>query len=368
MRIPRLIVFLLSAMTFICTQAAVNVNEYTLNYRSVNQRGDSLSLSGKVTVPQKRNIKGIILIPHYTICAIQESPSIRPVRSSHEANLFYKDYVLVLPDYIGYGGTKDSIHPYLHGELTAQNCVDMYLSAQRFLDSLQTDIPTDSLYVVGFSQGGAAALWTLRLIEEHYAGQLFVKGCFAGSGPYDVATTYDDAVVRNDAGVPVTIPMLVVGTSVAYDLNLHNEYFFTPELIKVYDSSIAFKQTTMLSLYFKMLNSKLSYWMTVEGRDKSQPETQRLYEGLLRSSLVHYPLDEHPLGQQVICPEWRPKTPTYIFHSTKDDVVCFHNAEHLQRCFGDTPNVRYDFGNYGGHLRSMNTFFLRVHNILNHSF
>lgn len=359
MRIIRLIVPLLLA-SCLCCHAAVHVSEHVLRYLSVDQRGDSLVLSGKVTVPQGKSPRGIILITHYTIYSATEAPSVVPVKSNNEAKPFYKDYVLVMPDYIGYGATIDSAHPYLNGELTAQNCVDMYLASQQLLDSLHTDIATDSLYVVGYSQGGATALWTLRLLEEQYADRLTVKGCFAGSGPYDIAATYDYAVANNDAGLPVIIPMLLMGTSVSYGLDLQQEDFFTPALSKAYETLIEPKEKGLVTIFFRMPNSRLDYWMTAYGRDKSMPQTRRMYEGLLKFSLVHYPVDNHPLGGQVICPEWRPKAPTLIFHSTTDNVVSFFNAEHLYRCFREQPNIRYDFGNYGDHLRSLHIFQKRI--------
>ena len=109
---------------------------------------------------------------------------------------------------------------------------------------------------------------------------------------------------------------------------------------------------------------RLSYWMTAEGRDKNQAETQRLYRGLLRSSLVHYPTDTNPLFQDAICLQWRPKAPTYIFHSTKDDIVPFINAVHLRRCWADAPNITYDFGYYGNHFSGIMVFFTRVNKMM----
>ena len=41
----------------------------TLYYRSVDQNGDSLTLSGAVSVPASKEAKGVILVTHYTIAA-----------------------------------------------------------------------------------------------------------------------------------------------------------------------------------------------------------------------------------------------------------------------------------------------------------
>ena len=350
----RVIGFLL--LVALSISAAVQVNEHVVLYPSVDQYGKPIRLSGKISYPVDQPAKGLILITHYTIGANSEAPS---ACTTIEAKVFRDDYVLVMPDYIGYGVTRDSFPPYLDGELTAINCVDMLSASRHVLDSLNIKT-NDSIYIVGFSQGGATSLWTLKLLEEKYAKRFPVKACFAGSGPYDVAATYDEAVATNRVGLAMTVPLLVMGTSVAYGLNLQRSDFFTPHLDKMFDENIASKKYNVVSLFLRMPGTDLDLWMTKEGMDKTRPETKRLYEGLLRSSFVHYPLDNDPLGGEIICPSWTPKTPVYVFHSTNDDVVCFTNAAHLQRCWPNVPTVTYDFGKYGGHLASLRLFLKRV--------
>lgn len=326
---------------------AAGVYETVITYPSVDQHGEPVMLSGKVSVPTGKEAKGVMLVLHYTIGANKEVPS---SCTPYEAKQFRKDYVLIMPDYIGYGATKDRFPPYLHGALTAQNSVDMIPYAQRVLDSLQYAIRIDSLFVIGFSQGAEAALWTLKLLEEQYSTQYHVTHCFIGSGPYNVAATYDNAVSSNKVGMPMAVPLLVMGTSVSYDLNLSREQLFTPYMDKRFDELIASKKHGLMDLFMRMPKHNLSAWLSDTGRDKTQPETQRLYEGLLRSSLLH----------DGISPAWTPKAPLYVFHSTQDDVVTFHCAEHLQNRYPNEPNITYDFGPYGSHLKSLFKFFSRV--------
>ncbi|MBO4362057.1 MAG: hypothetical protein J5823_04655 [Paludibacteraceae bacterium] len=354
----------------LCVVAALSISarvtEQVLYYTSTDQHGDTLTLSGKVSVPE--HPKGIILMPHYTIASNNEVPS---TSTTPEANYLRDDYVLVMPDYIGYGASISRIHPYLRGDVTARNCVDMLFASWPVMDSLGVTLPKDSIYLVGFSQGGATVLWTLKLLEEQYADRVFVKHCYAGGGPYDVAATYDDAVQRNHVGMAMVIPMLVMGTSEAYDLNLSRELFFTPEMDKHYDEYITDKRLSFAVLYFLMFDSKVDKWLSRYGMDKSQPETRRMYEGFLRSSLVHYPIDNSAVGQDVICPgtgymptnmvgTWLPKAPVYVFHSYNDRIVSFINAEHLQRCWQGLDNVTFEFGDFGSHGWSMMSFFPRV--------
>lgn len=266
-----------------------------------------------------------------------------------------------MPDYIGYGVTEDRIHPYLHGALTAQNSVDMLLSAMPVLDSLNANIPLDSIYIVGFSQGGAAAVWILKLLEEQYSDRIHVRKCFAGSGPYDVAVTYDEAVMRNKITLPMIVPMLVLGTSEAYNLNLQPDDFLTPAMQRTYLRYIKDKNIGVIPMFFRTPNHRLSHWMTEAGMDKTTPLGSDLYQGLIRSSLVHYSICA---DSDSICPIWTPKAPLYIFHSYNDDVVSFRCAEHFHRRYADLPQITWDFGSYGSHLTSLRRFLTTVRKLL----
>lgn len=333
-------------------QQQVLVEEHVLLYPSVDQHGDSLVLSGKVCVPKDKKPKGIVFIPHYTIASNSEAPSIK---MTGESRAFKDEYVLLMPDFIGFGATVDRIHPYLHGELTARNGVDMILGARPLLDSLNLGISLDSIYIVGYSQGGASALWTLKLIEEQYADRIFVRGCFAGDGPYDVAVTFDEAVRTKRINMPVLIPMLMVGTDVSYDLGLNYNDFFTPATMKVYEKYIMPKDCGIVKLFMNTLNHNIKHWLKPGVLDGTQPYAKKMYEGLERSSLI----------TATHCPSWIPKSPLYVFHSVKDEVVTILCAEHLQRCLGEQPNITYDFGKYGNHMNASKTFFPIVRRILN---
>jgi hypothetical protein len=152
--------------------------------------------------------------------------------------------------------------------------------------------------------------------------------------------------------------MLVLGTSASYGLNLKSEDFFTPAMIRAYDKYIAPQKKTIVQLYFLMPNHKLTHWMTPAGMDKTQPETKRFYDGMLRSSLVHYDLDGGETDS--ICPEWKPRAPLYVFQSKNDRLVSYMNGAHLRRCLGEMANITWDFGKYGDHMNALHVFMGKV--------
>ena len=346
---------LLTGILLGCYMAAFAANpevlRRTLYYRSVDQNGDSLTLSGAVSVPASKDAKGVILVTHYTIAAKDEAPSVKP---TSEAKYLAEDYVLLMPDYIGYGATADRIHPYLHGELTATNCVDMLFAARPLLDTMDLDVSLDSIYLMGYSQGGASAIWTLKKLEEEYRDRVYVKHCFVGAGPYDVAATYDEAIRTNKVGSPLVIPMLVEGTNESYNLGLDRSFFYTKAMERKYNKYIKDKEYGVVEIFFLTLNHRVSHWLTKEGMDKTLPMTRKLYDGLVRSSIV---------GEHVHY-DWEPESNLYVFHSYKDDIVTFRCAEHLQQRYPERENITYDFGNYGSHLKASGIFYSKVQQML----
>jgi hypothetical protein len=163
---------------------------------------------------------------------------------------------------------------------------------------------------------------------------------------------------------------LIKGTDAAYALNLYEEHFFTPEMQQIYEQEMVKKEKTFGELFIQTINFELSHWLTAKGMDKNDPETHRLYQGFLRSSLVHYPLDtladNKPdsllinMAEDIVIPTWEPRTPMLVFHSTNDNVVTFRCAENLHRRYADNPYITWDFGEYGDHLSSSNRFFKLV--------
>lgn len=318
-------------------------------YRSVDQHGDSVTLSGKIYLPKEGVATRIVLLPHYTVTGNHEVPS---ECDPAEALLKKKNLVLLMPDYIGYGISSDRVHPYLAVDLAARNTADMLKAAEPFLARLGRSPKSDSIIIAGYSQGAATAIGTLRLLETERP-EVKVLKCYAGSGPYDVATTYDVAVRDNHTGIGLSVPMLICGTSVAYDLHLRPEKLMHPDLLNKYEADILSKKYGIFRLFLlkRYGSRKLDELMSAEGMDKTQPETARMYEGFLRSSLVHVGEGRQNLG------EWRPRTPILLFHSVSDDCVPYENAISLSTMLGETgAKVTYHFGDYGGHIRSLTKY------------
>ena len=147
------------------------VNLYKLAYTTLNNDSMPVNVSGVVFMPQGKHIKGVILYFHSTIFSKKDaySDEYGGLFDTVIAALFAADgYIVVAPDYIGYGDSISLIHPYvLYPQVNALDGAYMLSVFYRCLPDLNVEhkgpIP---LFVTGYSEGSAYVLWFSRLYQE----------------------------------------------------------------------------------------------------------------------------------------------------------------------------------------------------------
>lgn len=298
-------------------------------YKGHDVDGSPLTLSGKILLPQKGEIKNMILVSHFTIGSNPECPS---EAFPLEGILAAKGYAVVIADYIGFGVTKDRIHPYMHVKSTARAVVDMGLAVKPYLEHIGRKPLSDKVILFGYSQGGSTTVGVMRMIQEECWDTLPIKKVYAGAGPYDLASTYDVSVEEDLTGIPCAIPMIVQGVNYGENLGLEMQDFFKPNLLANYKEWINSKNFTVQQINRFIGAKSLRDIMTDEGRDKRNPKTAKLYRSLMFNSVL----------------DFTPKAPMFMFHSREDKTVPFINSVKAESYFKG-QNVTYDFGNYGAH-------------------
>lgn len=321
---------------------------FPVAYWSQTPQGDSLLVSGRVYLPKQRYLNGILVANHYTICSDAEAPS---NIFSMESMFTTKGYAVIMPDYVGYGLSREEIHPYLHWRSAAQTALDLLNCMPALLDYYGYSYPTD-VVISGYSQGGAVALGVARMIEEQNANaednSMFpwtVRKLYAGAGPYDPATTYLDALERDTIGIPAAIPLIVMGMSDAYNMGFELQDFFLEPLLSNYDKWITSKQYTVKQINELMGSTSMSQLMTPASLDPNHPLAEMLYEVLWWNSNIGYNL----------------QSPAYFLHSVNDEVVPIINSEKLVAEMPEDELVSYDFGEYGSHMAASIPFMKYVY-------
>lgn len=229
---------------------------YSYNYPSVDADGNKIMLSALMAVPTKMVLDGLHAMPnnviigcHVTITSNYECPTeynksggSGSWQSDVGMQICYARYdffrqpccLVIMPDYEGYGVSKNRPHPYLYQELTARQVAD----AARYglaLYNANIEAGEEFCYLesgwksvcVGYSQGGSVALATHRFIEENgLASELHFAGSVCGDGPYDPVehllyyildngTSYDgNNYTVHDAKtvtMPIVMPLILKG-------------------------------------------------------------------------------------------------------------------------------------------------------------
>ena len=311
---------------------------FPVAYWSSTPQGDSLLVSGRVYLPKQRYLNGIVIANHYTMTSNAEAPS---NMLSMESVFAMKGYAVIMPDYVGYGLSRDEIHPYLHWRSAAQTAVDLLNCMPNLFAHYGYSYPID-VVIAGYSQGGAVALGVARMLEEMQNGMAKSDGAinwtirklYAGAGPYDPAATYLYSVERDTMGIPVAIPLIVMGLSDAYDMGFELEDFFLEPLLSNYEDWVLSKEYTVSQINQLMGSTVMTELMTSEALDLDHPLAEMLYEMLLWNSNVGYDL----------------QCPAYFLHSVEDEVVPIINSENLMAKMPDDSRISYDMGYYGSHM------------------
>lgn len=332
------------------------VEQRNFCYMSLDEKGDSVLLSACLLLPREGEVRGLVVANHYTVCANEEAPT---QSMSFDALFCLKGYAVMMADYIGYGKTADRVHPYLHVPTESRTVVDMILHV---LDN-EIDRPkkrrqpttlcgrkllSDSIVMIGYSQGAAVSVATAQLIAEHYADLIPLRAVYVGGGPYDPASMYDKWVSDDYTAIPYAIPLTILGMDAGEQLHLDLTGLFREPLLSHYKEWITSKRYTVNQLEQLMVSHHLSDHMPPEGMDKTVMNTALFYHAMQRQSLLSF----------------RPQVPLFLFHSTEDQWVPSSGSERLAEAIGNTPLLTTDFGAYGNHPIAIVAFYQRLWNRL----
>ena len=165
-----------------------DIDVAAIEYNTVGADGSTVTASGVIAIPSGTiSYDHLLSIQHVTL-DIDQAPSRQdfyfemiPVVNGH---------IVVMADYLGYGSsqTPDRQHPYLHARLTGTACAALIAAAREYLHDKGIKEETDSLELIGYSQGGQATIATVLELERRGKGKS-IRAVHAGGGVYDLEET-----------------------------------------------------------------------------------------------------------------------------------------------------------------------------------
>lgn len=169
------------------------VTSYRLEYLTLDGAGKSVAASALVNVPNKPPgaISPVLSYQHGTTTKDAEVPSNHAVATEVSVQLAAAGYIVLAPDYVGYGVSKGKPHPYLLSVPSAAAVNDL-LSAAQYWRQTQQIQDNGQLILAGYSEGAYVSMAAARQMQvENNPHQQKLVTAVLGSGPYQVGVTLD---------------------------------------------------------------------------------------------------------------------------------------------------------------------------------
>lgn len=278
-----------------------------------NYKGRQIEASGTLAIP-----KGVAAPPsivsaqHGTMFPDAAAPSNFPAPAAFSGFelLASVGYITIIPDFIGYGESKDIVHPYYDMALSGTCVADMIKACQYYLRQ-QSIASSNRLFLMGYSEGGYVTLAAEREIETHPIADLSLKGAAAGAGGYDISGVLDAIASTPTYEAPSFLALFLSGYNVTYDWNRPmSDFFQEPYASRIPALLDGSKDADAVNEQLTTSTSAL-FNPTFYANLKNTNEEKTLKQAVADNSF----------------PNWIPQSPTLLFHGTADQTVPFQTSQ-----------------------------------------
>lgn len=175
-------------------------------------KGSNIQASGLVCSPKTAGEYPVLCFQNGTNTLHSEAPSENPQSGMLTIleSMASMGFIVVVPDYIGFGASSNLPHPYLHAESTIQSILDMLRAAKEFCaDEKVVAKPTKDLFIFGYSQGGWATMLMQKAIETNHSSEFNLIASSCAAGPYSLEYMNDYITSQTDYPMPYFLTYLL---------------------------------------------------------------------------------------------------------------------------------------------------------------
>lgn len=286
------------------------VKQYKIVYKTKNTDGTEIQASGALIVPIKAGTTAIPMVSyqHGTIFDDKQAPSY--FSADGEGTIasvlatINTGYIVVAPDYIGYGASNTLPHTYEHREGLASASLDMLRAAKEVITKEKINW-NNNLFIAGYSEGGFATLALQKKIEEETGSEFNLKASSCGAGAYNKTLSFKTLVSTPSSGNSqhnASYIWVLLTYDRIYKLNRPmTDYFVVDYATQIQKE----QQYTRISGSLTTILSAAVKKGVTEGTD---------------TALLNAVKDNDIF-------DWKPKTPTQLYHGTADTYVPYFNSQ-----------------------------------------
>lgn len=187
------------------------VDVYKVTYNTTFKNEPVLA-SGLICLPQSEGAFPIISFQNGTNTMKNDCPSLNPTGYYYSLMQYMagNGYIIVFPDYIGFGASAKYLHPYYEKETTNKAVVDMIRACHEIFDEQGIKVKHNGKHLLmGYSQGGWATLSALKNIETTYKTELPVLAASCGAGAYDMMVMSNYVLAQEIFPGPLYLPYFI---------------------------------------------------------------------------------------------------------------------------------------------------------------
>ena len=293
------------------------VTGYNVEYNTAHPYdGGNITASGLLLVPPSSQPLPLLIYHRASLLTKESAPSLIPGNmlvmdpiTDERATMIMlalQGYIVLAPDYTGYGSSDDIRHPYLYKKSVTQTSLDMFFSVTEALKDIGISFKKD-VFVMGYSQGAHGAMAFAQGFQNSNRNDFSLKALAAGGGPYDVLETIKELLGQDSIN---QITTLLFTQSYSYIYN--------------WDLSTILKRDS----YEEVIESAFDYEDIAEPADKLPNKASLLFQSQFiediqrgNNSSIQKNLEENSVYK------WSPSAPVFLFHARNDTIVPYRNMQ-----------------------------------------
>jgi pimeloyl-ACP methyl ester carboxylesterase len=191
-----------------------------------------LIASGLVCIPDGGGTYPILSFQNGTNTVYTDAPSLNAGSYTEQliTGFATTGFVVVIPDYLGFGSSTEVFHPYLQMEATVGPILDLFRAVKEMGNKSDLGLKlSKDLYIMGYSQGGLSTLQLHKTIETSYSSEFNLKAVGCGAGPYNLPLITQTVVTASYYPQPYYIAYIMKGfKSVDAFANPYSDIFNEP--------------------------------------------------------------------------------------------------------------------------------------------
>lgn len=285
-----------------------NIKVYKIIYKTKLPDGTETQASGAVLVPDNTGAFAAISQQHGTITSDGDAPSNYNISSSEAGTvgaLFASiGYIMICPDYIGYGASKSIAHTYEHRVGLGTASLDMIRAAAEFMT--ESKINWDKrLYLTGYSEGGYATMALQKKIEEEVPTEFNLRASSCGAGAYNKTGSMNALITQKSSGSSSNNQLyswVLLTYNNLYKINRSTSFYFK-------EPYATQAQTGVLSIN---ISGSFDQALTDSFKKGVLDGTDTAFLNAVKDNDIY---------------DWAPKIPTRLYHGDADDLVPYFNSQ-----------------------------------------